>query len=156
MNQSIPPVPQTGRHAPPLPSNEVSRLLSRRHKEDLLDLFANDPDPEIRQLGRLALRRNSHEVEDAFALGDLCAQRVLLDDQLRVFYVGKALSAYRRAGPGRKMTWTAVWPIRRWSVCPLGGGSRAAAAECPQCGGGAVGCGGDRTRSIRVKRFRNC
>ncbi|MBN2469992.1 MAG: tetratricopeptide repeat protein, partial [Anaerolineae bacterium] len=97
MNQVVRPVPQTGRMAPPLAPAEVARLLAMHHKEDLLDLFANDPDKDIRQLGQLALRRSPPDVDDAFALGDLCADRVLLDDQLRVFYVGKAITAYRRA-----------------------------------------------------------
>lgn len=97
MKPGVPDVPQTGRMAPPLPPAEVTRLLSMHHKEDLLDLFANDPDKSIRQLGMLALRRNPPDVNDSFALGDLCADRVLLDEQLRVFYVGKAIAAYRRA-----------------------------------------------------------
>ena len=97
MSMPLPPVPQTERRAPPLPPDEMARLLASRRKEDQFDLFANDPDAEIRKLGRLALRRSPADVDDAFALGDLCAQRVLVDDQLRVFYVGKTLTAYRRA-----------------------------------------------------------
>jgi hypothetical protein len=88
-------VPQTGRRGPDLPGEEGGRLLAQRRKEDVLDLFANDPDASIRELGLLALRRN--EIDDAFGLGDLCAGQILLENQLRVFYVGKALTAYRRA-----------------------------------------------------------
>ncbi|MBN1963563.1 MAG: toll/interleukin-1 receptor domain-containing protein, partial [Anaerolineae bacterium] len=93
----LPDVPQTGREAPPLPRAELARLLAVRHREDFLDLFANDPDPDIRELGRLALRRKPADINDQFALGDLCAQRTLIDDQLRVFYAGKTLTAYQKA-----------------------------------------------------------
>ncbi|MBN2472663.1 MAG: serine/threonine protein kinase, partial [Anaerolineae bacterium] len=124
MNPSIPPVPQTERTPPPLSNAEAERLLSVHHKEDMLDLFANDPDREIRQLGQIALRRSPLSIDDAFALGDLCAQRVLLDDQLRVFYVGKALAAYRRAasraanGVDRVLAERAVLRFAGW-VCAV-------------------------------------
>ena len=50
----------------------------------------------MRTLGRLALRRS--DVNDLFALGDLCARLSLTEDgRLLVFYVGKTLIAYRRA-----------------------------------------------------------
>ena len=90
----LPPVPQTGRKSPAVP--DAARLLRREHPQDHRDLFANDPNAEVRQLGRLALRRS--EVDDCFALGDLCARLSLTkSDRLLVFYVGKTLLAYRLA-----------------------------------------------------------
>ncbi|MFQ3566214.1 MAG: tetratricopeptide repeat protein [Aggregatilineales bacterium] len=92
----IPPIPQTGRRPLPLTTKEIAAALRQRHSADERDYFATDPDPEIRELGRLALRRDS--VDDQFALGDLCARRALTEDgRLLVFYVGKALVAYHRA-----------------------------------------------------------
>jgi hypothetical protein len=74
----------------------MRKALRKRHAQDNLDFFATDPNSDIRTLGRLALRRD--DINDLFALGDLCAKRALSDDQrLLVFYVGKALIAYQRA-----------------------------------------------------------
>jgi hypothetical protein len=43
------------------------------------------------------LRRN--DINDLFTLGDMCARRSLTEeDRLLVFYVGKTLIAYQRAG----------------------------------------------------------
>ncbi|MBZ0302406.1 MAG: tetratricopeptide repeat protein, partial [Anaerolineae bacterium] len=89
-------LPQSGRHPAELPPDEVRIFLRKRHQADRFDYFATDPDPDIRTLGRLALRR-SH-LNDLFALGDLCGQHALTEDhRLRVFYVGKTLIAYDKA-----------------------------------------------------------
>ncbi|MBN8636149.1 MAG: serine/threonine protein kinase, partial [Anaerolineae bacterium] len=89
---TIPPVPQTGRTSP----TAGDRLLRQNHPHDQRDMFATDPNREIKQLGRVALRRT--EPDDYFALGDLCArQSITPHDRLLIFYVGKTLTAYRRA-----------------------------------------------------------
>jgi len=89
-------IPQTGRQPVPLSESEVRRLLRSSHPLDERDHFATDPNPEVRLLGRLALRRD--DINDLFALGDLCARLSATQDRrLLVFYVGKALIAYRRA-----------------------------------------------------------
>lgn len=98
---TLPPVPQTGRRPHALPANATDEMLRRRHARDYKDLFATDSDPEIRRLGRLALRRGGGQarVDDLFAIGDLCAHRALDDEgRLRISYVGKALLAWQRAG----------------------------------------------------------
>ena len=88
--------PQTGRQPLPATSDEVRQALRKQHPQDSVDYFATDPNPDIRRLGKLALRRE--DVNDQFALGDLCARRVLTDDKrLLVFYVAKTLIGYRRA-----------------------------------------------------------
>ncbi len=97
---TLPPVPQTGRRPKSLPPHTADSLLRRRHPLDQKDFFAMDLDPEIRRLGRLALRHDDGQarVDDLFAIGDLCAHRALDDEgRLRVTYVGKALLAYQRA-----------------------------------------------------------
>ncbi|MBK9750289.1 MAG: hypothetical protein IPO91_26420 [Chloroflexi bacterium] len=66
---TIPPVPQTGRTSP----TAGDRLLRQNHPHDQRDMFATDPNREIKQLGRVALRRT--EPDDYFALGDLCARQ---------------------------------------------------------------------------------
>ncbi|RMG84673.1 MAG: tetratricopeptide repeat protein, partial [Chloroflexi bacterium] len=89
-------VPQTGRRPLPISDDEKRVLLRRRRKEDRIDIFASDPDKDISELGRLALRRD--DINDLFVLGDLCAQKSISQDgRLLVFYVGKTLIAYRRA-----------------------------------------------------------
>ena len=93
---NMPPLPQSHRSAPPLSAEAQRDLLRKPHPLDLRDPFANDPDERVRELGRLALRRTN--VNDSFALGDLCARLALNDTgRLLVFYVGKTLMAYRRA-----------------------------------------------------------
>lgn len=90
-------IPQTGRQPFPLDEEEVRTLLRRRHRSDTLDPFATDPDATISELGRLALRRN--DINDLFALGDLCARKTWTEDQqLHIIYASKALTGYRRAG----------------------------------------------------------
>lgn len=88
--------PQSDRQPVDLTQDDIRQILRKRHKADRYDYFATDPDPEIRTLGRLALRRD--DINDLFALGDLCARQALTDDgRLLVFYVGKALIAYNKA-----------------------------------------------------------
>ncbi len=92
----IPPPPHSGRAAPALPPEGRRALLRHAHALDTRDPFATDPDDAVRALGLLALRRT--DVNDSFALGDLCARLALDDgDRLRVVYVGKTLIAYRSA-----------------------------------------------------------
>ena len=89
-------VPQTDREPLPVDDEHARRLLKKRRKKDRLDYFATDPDDDIRRLGRLALRRD--DINDYFALGDMCARASFTDDQrLLVFYAGKTLIAYQRA-----------------------------------------------------------
>ncbi len=89
-------IPQTNRGPINLSTSETAKLLSKRHPQDMTDYFATDPNPDIRQLGRLALRRN--DINDLFALGDMCANRSVTDDgRLLVFYVGKTIIAYQKA-----------------------------------------------------------
>ena len=89
-------VPQSRRKPIDLQPDEIRNILRKRHKADRFDYFATDPDQVIRELGRLALRRN--DINDFFALGDLCAERTRTDDgRLLVFYAGKTLVAYNRA-----------------------------------------------------------
>src|SRR5687767_5987403 len=88
--------PKTGRQSLPMVSAQVRAALRKQHPQDTVDYFATDPNPDIRTLGRLALRRE--DVNDQFALGDMCAERAFTDDnRLLVFYVGKTIIAYRRA-----------------------------------------------------------
>ncbi|HEX2620165.1 MAG TPA: hypothetical protein VHL11_08465, partial [Phototrophicaceae bacterium] len=89
-------IPQTKRQPFPLDDDEIRELLRRRHRQDNLDPFATDPDRDISRLGKIALRRN--DINDMFALGDLCTQSALTEDgRLLIFYAGKAQMAYRRA-----------------------------------------------------------
>lgn len=117
---SLPP-PQSGRTPVTLSSDARRAMLRRPHPLDVRDLFATDPDDEVRELGRLAVRRA--DVNDSFALGDLCTRLALGDgDKLRVFYVGKALIAYRRAGANapndvdRALAWRARERFIDWVV----------------------------------------
>ena len=98
-SQNLPPVPQTGIPPLDLPPDQEQRLLSRRRKADQTDPFASDANEEIRRLGRLALRRDVQHPYDYLALGDLCAEQSLIEDErrIRMSYVGKTLYAYRRA-----------------------------------------------------------
>lgn len=89
-------IPQTNRRPAELSADKTDKLLKKRHPQDTIDYFATDPNPDIRQLGRLALRRN--DLNDLFALGDMCANRSVTDDgRLLVFYVGKTIIAYQKA-----------------------------------------------------------
>ncbi|MDW8299997.1 MAG: tetratricopeptide repeat protein [Anaerolineae bacterium] len=90
--------PQVGLQPALLSAGDEQLLLAAPHLEDDVDLFAADPDPDIRRLGRLALRRVPSQAADYFALGDLCAQRAYEGERLNILYVAKALQAYKRAG----------------------------------------------------------
>ncbi|KAB2862895.1 MAG: serine/threonine protein kinase, partial [Anaerolineae bacterium] len=99
----LPSVPQNGYKRLTLPDEESSRLLRRRRDADYTDLFATDPNPDVRELGRLILRRDLPYVGDYLELADVCARLSLQrvgngsDPQLMIFYVGKTLQAYRKA-----------------------------------------------------------
>jgi hypothetical protein len=89
-------VPQTGRQPASLSPAQIRDALRHAHALDQRDPFASDPNNDVRTLGRLALRRD--DVNDLFALGDLCARLSLTEDnRLLVFYAGKTLIAYRKA-----------------------------------------------------------
>ena len=89
-------IPQTGRQPIALSDKDKRALLRKRRVKDKSDPFATDPNRKISELGRLALRRE--DVNDIFALGDMCATHALTDkSRLLIFYVGKTLIAYRRA-----------------------------------------------------------
>lgn len=113
--------PQTGRQTAQLNPAQEKQLLRRRHTGDTTDYFATDPNPDIRQLGKLALRRS--DPNDYFVLGDWCAERsVAADDRLLVFYVGKTIIAYNRAEQmaentvDRKAARNALSDYLRWIV----------------------------------------
>ncbi len=100
----IPPVAQTGRQRLPLSIEDEALLLKKRREADRTDLFATDPDAEVRRVGRLALRRDGVFIGDYLELADLCAQLSIQrprssedNPRLRVFYVGKTIAAFRRA-----------------------------------------------------------
>jgi tetratricopeptide (TPR) repeat protein/tRNA A-37 threonylcarbamoyl transferase component Bud32 len=89
--------PQIGIQPERLSAADEQLLLAVPQAEDETDLFATDPDPNIRRLGRIALRRPSPQANDYFALGDLCAQRAYEGERLSILYVVKALQAFKRA-----------------------------------------------------------
>ncbi|HRF93793.1 MAG TPA: serine/threonine-protein kinase, partial [Aggregatilineales bacterium] len=89
-------IPQVGRKPLPTDDSNARAHLKKRNRQDKTDPFVTDPNPEIQVLGKLALRRN--DINDLFALGDLCAlQSHSPDNRLLVYYIGKALIAYKRA-----------------------------------------------------------
>jgi tetratricopeptide (TPR) repeat protein/tRNA A-37 threonylcarbamoyl transferase component Bud32 len=81
-----------------LSSTTKAQLLARKVAGDFTDPFAADANDSVRELGRLALRRDVQNPSDYFALGDLCARLALQSERLMILYVGKAIQAYRRAG----------------------------------------------------------
>lgn len=88
--------PQSGRQ--PLPvGHELASQLNQEHPGDERDSFVHDALPEVRTLGRIALRR--HHTNDYFALGDTCARHVFStsDAHLLAGYAEKTLLAYRKA-----------------------------------------------------------
>lgn len=96
----IPPVPQTGQTPPDSSDPALRDLLRRPHPDDQRDIFASDPDPIVRSLGQLALRRGqtADAPGDLLALADVCSRMARTPDgRLRIFYIGKALVALRRA-----------------------------------------------------------
>lgn len=96
MLKPIPQPPLIRRQNVPLTPSEERRLLETAHPGDQRDTFATDPDPVVRKVGQLALRRVPNNVNDFFTLADLCAERAIQGDELRVYYVGKAVRAFRR------------------------------------------------------------
>jgi len=94
----FPPPPLTGRQPITLTPEREKRLLARRANGDYTDLFATDPNSHIRQMGRLAIRRDVEDPSDYFAIGDACAILSLSNERLMMLYVGKTIQAYRRAG----------------------------------------------------------
>ncbi|MBC7869242.1 MAG: hypothetical protein H7Y09_00270, partial [Chitinophagaceae bacterium] len=93
-------IPQTGRREIPQTDKEIREMLRKGIAADKTDPFATDPNTPISKLGKLALRRD--DVNDLFALGDLCALQSLTqlaenEIRLLIFYVGKTLIAYRKA-----------------------------------------------------------
>ncbi len=91
------PKPPNSKRQPLWPDAEDSTSDDPQHfNTDIADYFANDPDDEIRRLGRLALQRT--DVNDLFALGDLAARRAVgRKNELLILYVVKAMTAYRYA-----------------------------------------------------------
>src|SRR2546421_6814768 len=92
----LPPPPQTGYKPIMLHLEHEKRLLQHRNSADLSDPFVLDADEHVRRLGKLALRRGEFDPADYLALGDMCANLSLNEDQLLILYVGKTLAAYRR------------------------------------------------------------
>jgi tetratricopeptide (TPR) repeat protein len=90
--------PQNNRRPQELSEEAKRRLLKQTHPDDSSDPFATDPNREIQELGKLALRVETGKVDYYIALGDSCAKLILSkDNRLRIFYVGKALMAYKKA-----------------------------------------------------------
>ena len=113
--------PNTGRKPPYLTERAERTLLGNSHLGDADDLFVRDALPAISKLGRIALRRQ--EVNDAFALGDLCAQQSFSEgEKLAISYVHKSMFAYQRAEQqatntvDRKLAWKALLDYVRWLV----------------------------------------
>lgn len=88
--------PQSGRQPLPI-GHELASQLNQEHPGDERDPFVHDALPEVRTLGRVALRR--HHANDYFALGDICARQVFStgDAHLLAGYAEKTLIAYRKA-----------------------------------------------------------
>lgn len=91
----LPPPPQTNRPFATLTPDQERAVLARA-ANDQIDLFASDPDEQVRRWGRLALRRTKPGADDYFAIGDLCARRSLHGETLLVSYVGRVFHAYKR------------------------------------------------------------
>ena len=113
--------PQTERQPLKLRHSEQRKLLEQPLPQDQFDLYATDANAEIRNLGLLTLRRG--DVNNWFALGDLCAkQSITEDNRLLVFYVGKCLKAYERArteaanSVDRTLAATAIGDYINWLV----------------------------------------
>ena len=114
-------IPQTGRQPITMSDDEIRKTLRKRHSDDQRDYFAIDPNPDIRQLGRLALRRDN--INDLFALGDLCAKRAITEEgRLLIFYVDKTLIAYQQAletakeASDREVAQQAILDFTDWTV----------------------------------------
>src|SRR5690606_34914783 len=99
------------------------RLLRQSHATDSVDPFVTDPNPLISELGKLALRVNDTEKIDYYiAIGDACATHILKDNNLRIFYVGKAMMAYQKAfelaklGVDKPMIQQAIDDLASWVI----------------------------------------
>jgi tetratricopeptide (TPR) repeat protein len=102
-NTYLPPAPQSGR-APGAtdPDDDQSGLWSQimavfRDIGGSFDAFANDANPEVRALGRVARQRRPPSSDDYFALGDLCARLTLNKNHLNEAYLAKTFAAYTQA-----------------------------------------------------------
>lgn len=90
--------PQNNRRPPELDLKEKKQLLRQHHPDDAIDPFVTDPNPGISELGKLALRVSDSDKFDYYiAIGDACANHILKDGRLKIFYVGKSLMAYQRS-----------------------------------------------------------
>ena len=90
--------PENNRYPLPLDEQTRRRYLQATHDDDRTDPFASDPDQSICEMGQLALRAEKDKVDYYFALGDMCGQHIVGDDnRLQMFYVAKAMMAYQRA-----------------------------------------------------------
>jgi Tfp pilus assembly protein PilF len=100
----ISPAPQTGRTVSETDhhggSNGLwSQLLAAfRDLSGAFDPFANDADPNVRALGRLARQRQNPQANDYYAIGDLCATLTAQNGSLSSAYAAKVIAAYTRAG----------------------------------------------------------
>lgn len=110
LKPSLPRPPQTGSrpHPPSYPIDQSglwSQLLAVfRDIGGSFDPFANDAHPHVRALGRIARQRRPSQVDDYLAIGDLCAQLTLQNQQLNGAYAAKTIAAYIRGaelGPSR-------------------------------------------------------
>src|SRR5438105_3852854 len=103
-NTLLPSPPQTGRIVTlPIRNEEYHGLWTQllavfRDISGAFDPFANDADPQVRFLGRLARQRRPPNPDDYFALGDLCARLTAQKETLSSTYAAKAIAAYVRAG----------------------------------------------------------
>lgn len=101
---SIPSPPQVGRNAIAESLEEEPRglwsqlLTAFRDLRGAFDPFANDANPQVRQLGRAARQRQTPQADDYFTIGDLCAQLTLQGNALSQAYAAKTLVAYTLAG----------------------------------------------------------
>jgi tetratricopeptide (TPR) repeat protein len=100
----LPPAPQTGRAGQAADGDDDetglwSQILSVfRDIGGSFDPFANDGNPAVRALGRLARQRRQPHSDDYFNLGDLCARLTLRNSRLSKTYIAKTIAAYTRAG----------------------------------------------------------
>jgi tetratricopeptide (TPR) repeat protein len=99
---SISKPPQTGRTGAALDDEGQGGFWSQiqaafRGLSGAYAAFANDPDPQVRSMGQVALRRNQPQADDYFAIADRCAQLTFDAGALSSAYAVKALTAYERA-----------------------------------------------------------
>src|SRR3954454_14972584 len=100
----LPPAPQTGRAGQVTDNDDDqaglwSQILSVfRDISGSFDPFANDGNPSVRALGRVARQRRQPHSDDYFSLGDLCARLTVRNSRLSKTYIAKTIAAYTRAG----------------------------------------------------------